>query len=125
MHSGNPDAIHPVFVYGTLMRFQRANHMLQTGVYVGEGVLPDYAMYHLGRYPGIKPCPGEQVQGELYRVDNATLRQMDDYEENGSLYHRTPVVLMVDGQAVEAEAYVYARDVSGKPLLRRRWGSEG
>lgn len=124
MDNGNPNAIHPVFVYGTLMRFQRANHMLETGIYMGEAILPDYAMYHLGRYPGIKPCSGEQVTGELYRVDDATLRQMDEYEENGSLYHRTPVRVVVNGQEFDAEAYVYARDVADKPLLRRRWGSD-
>ena len=124
MDSGNSNAIHPVFVYGTLMRFQRANHMLETGIYMGDAVLADYAMYHLGRYPGIKPCSGEQVQGELYRVDDATLRQMDEYEENGSLYHRTPVRVLVNGQRFDAEAYVYARDVAGKPLVRRRWGSD-
>ena len=98
MDNGNPNAIHPVFVYGTLMRFQRANHMLETGIYMGEAILPDYAMYHLGRYPGIKPCSGEQVMGELYRVDDATLRQMDEYEENNN-----PLLLFLKEEEPEVE----------------------
>ena len=46
---------HAVFVYGTLMRGQRAHHMLQDSEYAGVYSLQDYAMYHLGRYPGIVP----------------------------------------------------------------------
>ena len=73
----------PVFVYGTLMRGQRASHMLCGAVYGGKAQLKDYAMYHLGRYPGIVACPGETVFGELYYVSEAMLAQMDEYEEEG------------------------------------------
>lgn len=115
---------HPIFVYGTLMQGQRASHMLLSCRYAGRCILPDFAMYDLGRYPGIQPCTGEQVFGELYYVDAHTLQQMDAYEENGSLYHRTPVTVLLEGKPCPAQAYLYARSVDGKPLMHRPWESQ-
>ena len=40
--------IHPVFVYGTLMKGQRAEHMLAGSDFAGNFQLKGYAMYHLG-----------------------------------------------------------------------------
>lgn len=114
---------YPVFVYGTLMRGQRANHMLQSCEYAGEYVLADFAMYDLCRYPGIRPCRGERVLGELYYVDSQTLNAMDEYEGNGSLYHRTDVTVTRDGDTHPAQVYVYAHSTADRPLLRHRWGS--
>ena len=92
------DLEHAVFVYGTLMQGQRANHMLAGARYAGKCKLHSYAMYHLGRYPGIVPCEGETVFGELYYVNSEMLAAMDDYEEEGSLYlRRTVQVLTEDG----------------------------
>ena len=111
----------PVFVYGTLMRGQRANHMLSGARYAGKCNLHSYAMYHLGRYPGIVPCEGETVFGELYYVNREMLATMDAYEEEGSLYLRRTVQVLTEHGAVEAEAYIYNRDVTGCRLLRCAW----
>ena len=113
----------PVFVYGTLMRGQRAHAMLSGATYAGQYQLPDHAMYHLGRYPGIVPCPGERVFGEVYYVSRAMLAQMDAYEEEGSLYLRRRVQLQGEGDSLRAEAYIYNRDVTGCPLLRCAWNA--
>ena len=43
-----------LFVYGTLMKKQRANKMLEGSQYCGKFMLNDYAMYDFGAYPGIK-----------------------------------------------------------------------
>ena len=110
-----------VFVYGTLMRNQRAHHMLSGARYAGECKLHSYAMYDLGRYPGIVPCPGAAVFGELYQVTQAMLAKMDEYEEEGSLYRRVTVRVENERGSCEAEAYVYLRDVSGCRRLER-WG---
>ncbi len=56
----------PVFVYGTLMRGERANAYLQNADFEGEAALRDYAMYDLGSYPGIIVAAGEAVIGELF-----------------------------------------------------------
>ena len=113
----------PVFVYGTLMRGERANGYLHCAEYVGEAALRDYAMYDLGSYPGIVAVAGEAVIGELYRVDDDTLKRMDEYEGEGTLYHRNTVrVSMADGTAADAFAYVYALPVGeNKKSVRSRW----
>lgn len=113
-----------VFVYGTLMRGQRAHHMLSGARYAGKFSLKDYAMYHLGRYPGIVSCPGETVWGELYYVSPAMLEKMDEYEEEGSLYSRVTVRLQGENGSCTAQAYVYKKDVTGYPILRRPWGTQ-
>lgn len=115
--------IYPVFVYGTLMQGQRANHMLSGARFAGKVQLNDHAMYHLGRYPGIVPCPGETVWGELYYVNAEMLAKMDEYEEEGSLYLRRRVQVLGEDGAYEAQAYLYNRDVTGCRLLRRPWNA--
>jgi gamma-glutamylcyclotransferase (GGCT)/AIG2-like uncharacterized protein YtfP len=114
----------PIFVYGTLMRGRRASHMLAGATFAGLFQLKDYAMYHLGRYPGIVPCRGETVYGELYYVNREMLAQMDAYEEEGSLYLRRTVQLVGENGPQEAQAYIYNRDVTGCRLLRCAWSEK-
>ena len=109
------------FVYGTLMKGERAEHLLAQAHYVGCCQLRDYAMYHLGSYPGIQPCAGEVVYGELYLVPDSLVEALDRYEEEGTLYDRTVVTVWVGDQPVQAEAYVYKKDVTGCPLMRKAW----
>jgi gamma-glutamylcyclotransferase (GGCT)/AIG2-like uncharacterized protein YtfP len=113
----------PVFVYGTLMRGQRANHMLAGAAYAGEFTLEDHAMYDLGRYPGIVPRAGETVFGEVFFVSEEMLAKMDEYEEEGSLYRRVAVRLRGEKGALTAQAYIYNRDVTGCRLLRCPWSA--
>ena len=93
----------PVFVYGTLMRGERADNLLRDADFAGDAVLRDYAMYDLGSYPGIAARKGEAVLGELYYVDDFTLKRLDEYESEGSLYHRITVqVKTFDGETADA-----------------------
>ena len=54
-----------VFVYGTLMRGERAEHLMAEGEFAGEYTLSGYALYDLGRNPGILAKAGEEVDGEV------------------------------------------------------------
>ena len=112
----------PVFVYGTLMRGERANDLLRDADFAGDAVLRDYATYDLGSYPGIVARKGEAVLGELYYVDGSTLKRLDEYEGEGSLYHRITVqVTTSDGENADALAYLYAHQVDESRLVRSRW----
>ena len=113
----------PVFVYGTLMRGQRANHLKSGSDFAGCFCLKDYAMYHLGSYPGIVPCAGESVMGELYFVSEEMIAQMDRYEREGDLYLRRSVTLTAGENTHTAEVYVYNRDVSGFEKMRKAWNA--
>ena len=120
MWNGNT---HPIFVYGTLMKGQRANHMLQDCEFAGHFQLKDYAMYNLGSFPSIKPCTGESVLGEVYFVNDEVLAQMDRYESEGSLYNRTPVSVHIGKRTFSVEAYVYNGDISEYQKQREPWNA--
>lgn len=111
----------PTFVYGTLMKGERAAHLLQEATYVGRCQLQDHAMYHLGSYPGIRPCEGEVVYGELYLICDRMVEKLDEYEDEGVLYDRKTVTVWLGETPVEAEAYIYKKDVTGCPLMRKAW----
>lgn len=113
----------PVFVYGTLMRGERANAMLGIGEFAGCFLLKDFAMYNLGQYPGIRHCPNESVYGELYFVSPDVVKQLDGYEGEGSLYTRTTVQLSAGHKVFLAEAYIYNHDVSSCTKMREEWNA--
>ena len=56
---------------------------------------------------------------ELWYTDDQTVEQMDLYEEEGSLYRRSPVRVLCGGTLREAEAYVYLHEVQGEPWTER------
>lgn len=109
------------FVYGTLMKGERAQHLLEGAHYIGRCQLRDYAMYHLGSYPGIQPCAGEIVYGELYLISDEMLEKLDQYEDEGTLYGRKVVTVWMEDQPIQASAYIYKKSVAGFPVLRKAW----
>lgn len=98
-----------VFVYGTLMRGGHYHQQFLTGhKFLGNGVISGYALYGLGSYPGVVPEKGEQVRGEVYGIDWKTLHKIDILEDNGSLYNRKRVrVVLADGRTTRAYVYVW------------------
>ena len=104
-----------IFVYGTLKRNQRANHILTDAgaQFLGDCELPGYALYDLGAYPAIRKASYSKVFGELWSIDSDRMAEMDSYESEGSLYDRSKVtVIFSDGEKAEAEAYVYKRIIN-------------
>lgn len=99
-----------VFVYGTLMRRQRA-HWLLVGVstYVGKATIVG-TLYSMGAYPAFQSKGADIVHGELYVVDDATMAALDMYEgyreppEDG-LYDKEVVEVKIEGQSVRATVY--------------------
>ena len=72
-------------------------------------------------YPYIVPRIDAHVDGHLIEpVDAASLRKLDTYEEEGRLYVRRPVEVLVDGTQVACETYVGNADAH-----RRRFGVTG
>lgn len=114
----------PVFVYGTLMKGERANHLLSNCEFGGRCLLRNYAMYDLGSYPGIRPCSGESVLGELYFANDNVVARLDEYEGEGSLYCRMPVQIFKGGSSFAVEAYVYNQSVAGCKLVREAWNAD-
>ena len=85
-----------VFVYGTLKRGQQRNHVLANQTFIGPATTAaDYRMYDLGSYPGlieVESGSGDQIQGEIYRIDPTCLRQLDQIEAvDQGLYERREI----------------------------------
>ena len=124
-HPMNSKLLADVFVYGTLKKDQHANIMLGDSEYVGKFVLPGYAMYDLGVYPGIVECAGESVEGEVYRVKPELMPAIDQYEGEGHLYNRKEVTVYNRyRREKKVQAYVYNGD-PGDILMREPWGASG
>ncbi len=115
---------HVVFTYGTLMKGQRAKSLMDTAIWGGSCCLSGYAMYDLGRYPGIIEQSGETVLGEVWFVDDAILVELDQYEEEGSLYLRKEVTVSSAFGPLKANAYIYNHPPVGE-VVRKKWGSDG
>ena len=89
-----------VFVYGSLKRDQ-ANHIqLQGCSWQGEAELSGLALYDLGPFPmAVAAEPEARLQGELYRMDQQRLSQLDRFEGAPRLYERQRWPLS-DGRSV-------------------------
>lgn len=89
-----------VFVYGTL-RFGEGNWdwaLKGKSDMIGYATTPG-EMYTLGGYPGVilpttdDRALGKTVRGEVFAVDDATLRVLDRLEGEGRMYHRRTVAV--------------------------------
>lgn len=104
-----------VFTYGTLLKGERNHHLINDEDFVSEGYVLGFKMFNLGTYPGITAGDGK-VLGELYLVDDNLLAQMDELEEEGSLYIRKKVIVYTSSKEYEAFIYVYNLEPSDKYL---------
>lgn len=111
-----------LFVYGSLMKGEKASCILENCKYCGKYILRDYAMYNLGEYPGIVPQKGENVLGEVYRISESIIPQLDRYEVEGSLYIRKTVAVSKSDKQIYAMSYIYNHDIiKNNELLREGW----
>jgi gamma-glutamylcyclotransferase (GGCT)/AIG2-like uncharacterized protein YtfP len=111
-----------VFVYGTLMKGQR-NHKayLSHSKFITKGVVVGYTMYDLGSFPGIKKSKKGVVEGEVYKVDQVTLKALDHLEGEGTLYVRDTAKVIGNGMTLNnVYLYLYNQSVSKKKAIQRQ-----
>ncbi|MDY6992446.1 MAG: gamma-glutamylcyclotransferase family protein [Pseudomonadota bacterium] len=111
-------ATHNVFVYGTLKKGYRYHHWLQ-GLRGQPAVAPKIDLYAGPHYPFAVRGQG-QAQGELYRVTDMVLAQLDQLEGHPHDYHRELTWVIVPHQRqfnawiyLNAQAYCYPLIQSG------------
>ena len=108
-----------VFVYGTLMKgYGNNRYYLAQSEFLGKGEITGYGLYAVSSFPGIVPEDGEKVQGEVYKVDQDTLKRLDGLEGEGSLYLRKKVEVRVDGQMVHAWTYIWNQAIEGTEKIK-------
>ena len=108
---------HYVFTYGTLLKGERNHHLISDDDYLCDGSINGFKMFNLGTYPGIEYGEGE-VLGELYMVDDETLKRLDYLEEEGSLYLRKITKVYTKDNEYEAFVYVYNHKVNNPNYLK-------
>lgn len=78
-----------VFVYGTLRRGESHAHFMQDARYLGTHVTePRYTLCDFDEYPAAVSWGVTAIHGEVYEVDEAALRRLDEYEEFPRVYNR-------------------------------------
>ena len=117
-----------VFVYGTLRR-GGSNHFRMAGAdFLGEGKISG-RMYQIEWYPALV-CGGSRwVKGELYRLSDSTLGELDIFEgihidplEVREYRRVRTMVTLSGGGREEAWVWEWAGDVShGRELEGEDW----
>jgi gamma-glutamylaminecyclotransferase len=93
-----------LFVYGTLMRGERAHELLGRARCLGLArTAPLFELADLGAYPALVRGGSTAVVGELYEPDWETLASLDIYEGCPDLFRRESIELDGGGRC---EAYL-------------------
>lgn len=115
-----------LFLYGTLKRGQRGNHLLNDQKFLGEArTLPQFRLFDSGQYPCLvnDPKAGVAVHGEVWDVSDEVLLKLDGWENAPELYARKPIFLANWPEPVFA--YFYNGDVSGFQDCGVEWPVSG
>lgn len=80
-----------VFVYGTLRQGESNHELLKDSELLGLfETKPEYALSDLGEYPGLR-AGNDRIVGEVYRITEQTLVQLDRLEDEGFEYRRETI----------------------------------
>ena len=96
-----------LFVYGTLMKGQRAHDLLENSKYLGKAILTGYRKMDLIYYPGIVKDKNSIVEGEVYEVDEHTKQGVDVYEGEGYLFKCVDAEIDLNNKPIKAKVYEY------------------
>ncbi|WP_375752397.1 gamma-glutamylcyclotransferase [Vibrio sp. HN007] len=104
---------HLVFVYGTLRKGECNHHLLERSEYLGMyETEPNFQLFDLGQYPGLTEG-GHSIIGEIYRVDNETLAQLDILEDIPIEYRRESI----ETQFGQAWIYIYQQSATPEQVI--------
>jgi gamma-glutamylaminecyclotransferase len=101
---------HLVFVYGTLKKGFHNNSFLDGSIYYGNG-------YTAKRYLLIQDCGlpfmvkdsknlySINIKGDIYLVDNYTLKELDYLESHPYFYKREQIIVYIKGISLKCWCY--------------------
>ncbi len=91
-----------VFVYGTLRRGEVHEQLLRGAQYLGgHRTEPRFTLFNLGRFPAAVAGGSTALVGEVFAVDAATLRWLDQFEHCPQTFLRTQIATPL------GEAWIY------------------
>ena len=83
-----------IFVYGTLKKghgnwhYILKNHSLFMGEHTTE---PVFTMIDLGAFPGVLADGDTRIKGEVFEIDDETMRRVDSLEGYPEFYNRQQI----------------------------------
>jgi gamma-glutamylaminecyclotransferase len=113
---------HLIFVYGTLKRGEPLNKHLEHDRFVGEAsTQPFYRLLHNGWYPMLVHAKnGLEIGGEVWEVDDETLKMLDRVEGHPFTYKRVKVRLQ-EPFPETVQAYFHQRSTEGLKDCGTTW----
>jgi len=106
-----------LFVYGNLKLGFDNNYLLKDAILVDRNaILQGYAMYLLINKPGIVECQSHNAYGELYKVNNAILTNLDILE-NPSKFFRQKLYIKSGISYVHSWVFIYNSNLYNKKLI--------
>ncbi|MBT8448795.1 MAG: gamma-glutamylcyclotransferase [Gammaproteobacteria bacterium] len=93
---------HLVFTYGSLKKGFHNHDFLEDAKFVkATKTTASYHMFSLGSFPAITDArPTYPIQGEVYEVDDATLKELDRLEGEGRFYKKRKIPVIGVSQKV-------------------------
>ena len=101
-----------VFVYGTLKKNRSNSYLLKGSEFVEEAETIDrFCMRDLVGFPAVtQEKPVSTIKGEVYKIDEDTLKRLDGLEGYPHLYDRITVqVKLASGDIEEAIMYIASK----------------
>jgi gamma-glutamylcyclotransferase (GGCT)/AIG2-like uncharacterized protein YtfP len=108
-----------IAVYGSLRKEMGNDDLLSTSEYLGDfETKPEFSLYSLGFYPGLKTGGKTSVTMEVYEVDEKTAERVDRLERytpggNNTFYDKIPI----ETPYGEASVYIYVNDIPKEKLV--------
>jgi len=108
-----------ISVYGSLRKNMGNDHLLSTSEYLGDfQTNPEFSLYSLGYYPGLKTGGTTSVTMEVYAVDDTVAERVDRLEGytpggNNTFYDKIPI----ETPYGEASVYIYVNDIPQERLV--------
>lgn len=97
-----------LFVYGTLKKNKHNNHYLENSTYIGDYCTDNNFTLYISSLPYmVKRKNGGGVKGELYKIDQSTLKLLDKLEGVPTFYYRDLITVYDLEVGNSVDAYVY------------------
>lgn len=96
-----------IFVYGTLKRGHSNNRFLENANYVGDfHTEPKYHLVDMGYFPAIIEGGKGKIHGEVWKINDKILKNLDYLESEGLLYDRKIINVKDNSSYKKVFAYI-------------------